>query len=283
MGYNYFFQFGFHLYVLSNSPFNIYINMKYLKSWKIFEKKSISDMDDYKKGDYHQVVMNIGYYKWQSGDDVRSDAHGWSDQDMLNWLGSIDGRFKLLVQLGNYNYQVGNGGHRQYFDNGYASVGSSGFSGNHQDIENHDNMMESIVEYGLMEKYPIFKKAYSVMKQFEEDMRGFDERCDECDGSGYVEETCYDCNGEGSTMVDCDECYGSEDECDSCGGSGEVEEECEYCSDGTTEGECEYCTNGELEIPDMGGIDSQWYEISDEVLEVCNQIAKEALDEVYGG
>lgn len=65
----------------------------------------------------HQAIMDMGYNAYQKEGD-------WHYQDMLDFVRLTYGEIAMLaIMVGNYNYQVENGGHMQYLDNGYASEG----------------------------------------------------------------------------------------------------------------------------------------------------------------
>jgi len=154
--------------------------------------------------DFHQAILDVGYSWWQNNE-VESYA------DMVYKMEKEFGyKFALLILLGKYNQQVGNGGHIQYFDNGYASAGSSGFGGNHRDIELHDEMIEWFKKAGLDETNT-GKIIYDVMVESGEvfeDMAEGEQRCGECDGSGYVDN--YKMYGEVLSRLD-DKYYTTDD------------------------------------------------------------------------
>ena len=104
--------------------------MKYLKKFRIFENNNINCWEDkenpfkytesYLNGEFHQSILDIGYCWWQK---ELVDRYS----DMIEKMKDDFGKeFAILILLGKYNQQVGNGGHQQYFDNGYASAGSDG-------------------------------------------------------------------------------------------------------------------------------------------------------------
>lgn len=65
-----------------------------------------------------QKLMDGAYDRWQQHQD-------WSQPRMLQ---SCTGPERAAVILGNLNYQVGNGGFRQWVDNGYALDGPEAVS-----------------------------------------------------------------------------------------------------------------------------------------------------------
>lgn len=145
--------------------------------------------------DPHQAVLDAGYDKWQVTD-------GWGYADMLDWVAATFGDFyRLAVQIGKYNQQVTNGGHMQYFDNGYASRKTDGAFQHHKETKLHDEMVELMRKFGY-DVQPVF----GVMTGF----RAENEGCDDCDGQGSY------------TDYDEDEGEEYENECGACGGTGET-------------------------------------------------------------
>ena len=71
--------------------------------------------DEIAKDGYHQTIMNIMYEYWQQ-EDVNMDY-----TQILEWLKKEYGELaEFAVLIGKYNQQVCNGGHFQYYHNGYA-------------------------------------------------------------------------------------------------------------------------------------------------------------------
>lgn len=104
---------------------------------------------------------------------------------------------KLLVMLGSYDGQVNNGGHSQYYDNGYASEGGGCFGKHTPECPLHKELVT------LFEKYkfallPHGSEVLAILKEFRisinEERNSTescgccgDRDCTECDGSGEVE------------------------------------------------------------------------------------------------
>lgn len=104
---------------------------------------------------------------------------------------------KLLVMLGSYDGQVCNGGHLQYFDNGYASEGGGCFGKHTPECPLHQELI------ALFEKYkftllPHGREVLAILKEFRisiNEERNHtescgccgDRDCEECGGSGEVE------------------------------------------------------------------------------------------------
>jgi len=73
--------------------------------------KRVKKYDEY---DYHQTIMNIMYEHWQR-DDVKMNY-----REILEWFELEYGVLaRFAVQIGKYNQQVCNGGHFQYYHNGF--------------------------------------------------------------------------------------------------------------------------------------------------------------------
>lgn len=142
----------------------------------------------------HQEILNTTYAEWQKN-------KSWNYSDMIDYAANSFGKFAALALLvGKYNQQVTNGGHMQYFHNGYASRDSGGCFSNHDNIELHIEMLDLMKEFGF-ENEPV----YAIMKGF--DIVELD--CEECGGTGqleeydeeedeYTTEHCWTCNGKGS-------------------------------------------------------------------------------------
>jgi hypothetical protein len=84
---------------------------------------------------------------------------------MISWVELSYGPMaSLAVLFGKYNQQVCNGGHAQYFDNGYASAESDGYFTSHKDIKLHEKMIK------LFKKYCDIKlkcDVLNILEQFE--------------------------------------------------------------------------------------------------------------------
>ena len=261
--------------------------MKYLKEYKVFESNEINSLniketEEYKEGNFWQCIMNMGYSVWQKRD---NDID--SDDDMFEYVEKTYGSgFRLMIHLGNYYYQVGNGGHDQYWHNGYASSGSSGFGGNHEDAYVVDWMIENI-ENSPISRYDSVKKMILILKEFSKSVEDYSPDCQECDGYGNDSGYCNDCSGTGNNTYDCDDCGGSgndpddEDEsCGNCGGSGETSEECEYCMDGEVENDCGSCDGGSVELYIPGDLDSKLYSL-DTLKKDLNNYSKILIDNFF--
>jgi len=112
---------------------------------------------------WHQSIMNIGYVWWQSPDNKDKSYH-----HMIEHLSESFGEpAALLTLLGKYNQQVDNGGHSQYYDNGYTSSTSSGFMGNHNNDLSLHVMMLALMQKFDLHKHEIGKKVFQNASKME--------------------------------------------------------------------------------------------------------------------
>lgn len=86
---------------------------------EVFERnlEIIREEDCTIRHDYHQTILNIGY-EWLQ----RVENKNMSYLNMIDYMAETYGEiFAGFILVGKYNQQVCNGGHFQYYDNGYAS------------------------------------------------------------------------------------------------------------------------------------------------------------------
>ena len=143
----------------------------------------------------HQSLMNEVYAILQSKDNLLSRI------EVAEKLGPIH---KLAVCLGNFNYQVGNGGVSQWVFNSYAE----------EDALYILKVMQTyILTFDNNDLPQYIETAKSIVKLLEEltdevdpTRESWNVSCQECDGHGsYVDydeaesdwDECYSCNGEG--------------------------------------------------------------------------------------
>jgi len=260
--------------------------MKLLKFNKfILNESEFFETDSILSGYFHQAIMDVGFGAWEN-----KEVNSY--HEMIEMMKKKYGyEFALLILLGKYNQQVGNGGHSQYFDNGFASIGGGGVFSQKKEIEQHDDMIEMFRKSDLY-KTPEGKKIFNIMDEFSVIDFGT-ESCGECDGAGEVEEKCYSCNGAGHSFEYCDECNGEgeietdEDEnedCGNCDGTGEVEVECDECDGG---GEimntCEQCGGSgedEMDYNSLSMLDDRYYDV-DGWEDILNDFSKKIIKEKY--
>ncbi len=128
----------------------------------------------------HQSFMDLAYEEYNKNKD-------WKLPDMYNFTRFTYGEVvEMAVMLGNYNYQVNNGGHDQYFSNRYASEGGGCFA-------DHDTGCAlSRRLTSLMEKYKLNElqhgnEVLQIMKAFQDRMYDYEEPTDE-DYQDYYED-----------------------------------------------------------------------------------------------
>jgi len=140
-------------------------------------------MDD-KINDLHQNLMDEVYNKWSE----LIESGGNTDR-----LEVIEKYFtplhRIAVQLGNFNYQVENGGFFQWYDNKYAG----------EDLDDIIDILEKSVEFGIEGADKILKLLY----QFRDlgDVNDYSSietvECPECRFFTEHEDECPECGDEG--------------------------------------------------------------------------------------
>ena len=157
----------------------------------------------------HQDLLSIAYADWQA-------AHDWSYADMLKNAAKKYGELvEFAILIGKYNQQVCNGGHFQYWDNGYASANTGGCLANHSDTILHERLIDLFKTYKF-NKLKFGSAVYAGLISF---LRSAEKPGD-----------CYNCHGVGGwDEIDED---GEEyfDECGSCTGSGDDDDNIEDTS-----------------------------------------------------
>ena len=130
----------------------------------------------------HQTLMNQAYKKWENNDIRR--------EEFLLLLSPVE---KLAVILGNFNYQVCNGGFSQWNYNDYSCDAGYLFE-----------MFNKFVNNGHTQ----FKFYTTLLQEFME-MEGDEQK-------SLGETFCYECNGSGKSSnsdenewIDCEECNGN--------------------------------------------------------------------------
>lgn len=245
-------------------------NTEFFKNEKHIKDLLLED-EDFAEGDVHQALMNIIYKDY----DINNKDYEY--QRMLTYTFENFGILpEFAILLGKYNYQVGNGGHSQYYENGYA--------GNHKErLDIHENFVQLFQDLDMTNILSSGKLAYDIIDDFELEYDEDIENCSFCGGSG--EEECSTCSGNGE--VDCSECDGTgeieEDEefvpCSNCDASGRIP--CDECEGNghTTCSACDGTGNTEVEIDqpittEWSKLDDKWYLIDDDIMEQFNNYLK---------
>lgn len=161
----------------------------------MFTKHLIESLQRTDEG-IHQDLLTIAYADWQAADD-------WSYAKMLENAREKYGELvEFAILIGKYNQQVCNGGHFQYWDNGYASAG-----GDITDAILHERLVELFDKFEFS-KLKMGNAVYVGLKSFLQ--------------SAQRPGDCYECHGEGG-WHETDDDGGDPyfDKCCTCGGSGD--------------------------------------------------------------
>jgi hypothetical protein len=105
----------------------------------------------------HQAFLNIAYDEWQKHDD-------WKLEDMVEYAGEFGEVVELALLLGKYNQQVQNGGHSQYFFNGYGGTPSRRHDYDYS-VPLTNRMVGLMVKYGL-DRTPHGIVVATIAKEF---------------------------------------------------------------------------------------------------------------------
>ena len=113
--------------------------------------------DEIEEDGYHQAILNIMYEHWQE--------NAGSYKDTIEWYKNEYGELaQFAVLIGKYNQQVTNGGHLQYYDNGYADE-KSGFGGHHDpDIPLHQILTVLFSQSGLRDMTST--AVFNILQEF---------------------------------------------------------------------------------------------------------------------
>jgi hypothetical protein len=128
----------------------------------------------------HQEIMEQAYDWWQT------EAKHLNRSEFVQSLSPL---YKAAVQLGNFNYQIGNGGFLQWHDNGYSEdlkdlliICKRGRSQGIQIFEEVEKLLREFQDLGVPEEYDDTEMS-SIPCHCDGDPL-----CDDCDGLGYIEE-----------------------------------------------------------------------------------------------
>ncbi len=165
--------------------------------------KAVKDDEDFLNGDFHQALLNICYSEWQKS------SSDMNYRDMVAFGEKTYGEMvAFAVLIGKYNQQVCNGGHYQYYDNGYAS-GEGGCLTDHDgDTSMHDLLLSYFLRAETLKNFEWYNELKDILEKF----LNFS-----IDREEYCEETCNECYGDGEVesesdedeMVQCSSCFGS--------------------------------------------------------------------------
>ena len=213
---------------------------------EVFEKNKEIDEDDNNKEiiDYHQTILNIGYKWWQNQFNPNKNEY----IDMIDYMADTYGEiFAGLILIGKYNQQVTNGGHTQYYGNGYADGKGGCFSDRDFDHPLHKRLIswfEKIIEENQNKDYKDdLNDAFNVVKKFMDIP---------IDTEEYIEEEVY------------------------------LDEDDEDFDDSNVEyEEVENNDYGQMDYNYAEKIDKEYYLVNDQMMKALEQISKELLNGNY--
>jgi len=174
-------------------------------------KKVSKDPGKWGHGEDHLSfdLREVFYNMWQ--DDNNKEVT--DRESMINYALENYGIIPaFILGISGYIRQVNNGGHAQYFGNGYASINANR-RGEGEDIELHNMLLELWEESGFNNFSKSGKLSYEIAKQF--DIEEEDEECEWCGGSGDEEEEVEHEDDEGETYTEIETTS-----CGNCGGTG---------------------------------------------------------------
>ena len=254
-------------------------------------------------GDVHQAILDAAYEAWQKHDGdlevkltyedgstktitcreydkkryeerdpnepvptaAKLQGESWGQGEMLDNCEKEFGKLaRLCVQVGKYNHQVCNGGHIQYYDNGFAT-GGGGFGDNHRgDIGSHLEMVDDFEQLLLPlvdddEMKYLLEQGLNVMSRFAieiDDERETEVECETCGGSGMV----YDVDNDGEEIEHSGHRCG-----DCCRGRVTVDNDDYGC-----------VTNTEQ----LNALDTKWYEIYEEFMKAMEKFIRREASKI---
>jgi hypothetical protein len=215
--------------------------------------------DSYKEKEYHQAILDVAYALWQ---DKKFKAVN-SYAEMVDYMEKKYGSFtKFIILAGKFNNQVCNGGHTQYYENGYADRKDTGFGDDHDpEIPLHKEMVE------LMQKFnfnnisvgrPVFEIMDALKIEIDDTEQYTTCTCSECNGNGAIEQYTDEEDEDGDTITE-------EVDCEECGGSGEIEE---YNEDYGC------ISNSHL----LTELDTKYYQYNEKWMDYLNGICKQFIE-----
>lgn len=136
--------------------------------------RALKGNESIKEGDYHQALLDICYDKWQKSEDAPY-------KDMATYARIEFGEFvEFALLTGIYNQQVTNGGHIQYYDNGYAD-GSGGCFSTHDSSCPLHNRLINLMRRLKLNQTELEKKILSIYGDFinylDEELELIEEHC----------------------------------------------------------------------------------------------------------
>ena len=136
---------------------------------------------------YHQAILDVFF-----DETIIENINITTYEEIIARARDINDIYALAILLGKYNQQVLNGGHDQYFFNGYSHSYN-----NELLMDLHDQLLVLVEEcYPNVE---IKDKLLNVLSDFSVDTYHND--CSVCGGAGMVAgDICYECGGSGEEL-----------------------------------------------------------------------------------
>jgi hypothetical protein len=259
------------LKIYENNQESLFINQEKLKNL-LLKSKELA------KGDIIFAICKLAYDEFEN----QHDSHY---EDEIDWLQRNFGDLAaFIMHLFFYNGQVCNGGHMQYYENGYASNQNRGYDySNYTDIDNHEKFIKLFKSLELDNLLPSGKKAYDIISKFKLELNDEVEICINCDGDGKIQ--CSDCDDNGH--IDCEQCGGTgeygDETCGNCGGDGTIEcsncggKGAEECNDCDGKGEIETGNQKPSNTSEWSILDTQWYDINDQFMKEFEDYLKSLI------
>lgn len=120
----------------------------------------------YRNNDIHQSILNICFDEWNR----RTNC---SYAEIIHWMEKEYGELAAFAVLaGRYNQQVENGGHEQYFNNGYASGNYELTEAGHFPLH---KKMQGLFHYLSFDLDEEGKSVYNIVKSFDVDKHDDDD------------------------------------------------------------------------------------------------------------
>lgn len=153
-------------------------------------KAILSKDNNHDKKDIHQSILNVAHQYWQE--------ECVTYEETLNYMQSHYFGSDLFVMLAKYNYQTENGGHYQYYDNGFASSekNQNPFHGEYDNINIHERMLDVIKNHELSQT-DIGRQVIEIMNKFSSafgivDKSSYWHDADNGNDDGYITQECDD-------------------------------------------------------------------------------------------
>jgi hypothetical protein len=153
-----------------------------------------------------------------------------------------------------YDYQVCNGGHMQYADNGYHSTmqnGCMGYTSDEDDI--HQELVKIAGLFLTKHPIPLAETFLSTLKDFKIEL----------DLEEVTEDCCSECGGSGTTSEWDEDEEEVDSDCSNCDGTGEVENNNEFFQSP------DYTTRNLF-----GTLDTRYYDINEELVIQISTVLK---------